>query len=105
MAKIARIERVSATHRYGSFNAATANPHVLGQTVSLYILALRGGISLGAFSTRILANQLATTLDPTVPWTLVAAASLLSTAIALSATYLPRRTAKRSTIIAALRFD
>ena len=30
---------------------ATADPHLLGQTVSLYMLALRGGISLGALLT------------------------------------------------------
>ena len=30
---------------------ATARPHLLGQTVSLYMLALRGGISLGALVT------------------------------------------------------
>jgi predicted MFS family arabinose efflux permease len=30
---------------------ATARPHLLGQTVSLYMLAMRGGISLGALVT------------------------------------------------------
>jgi predicted MFS family arabinose efflux permease len=30
---------------------ATVSPHVLGQTVSLYMLAMRGGISLGALLT------------------------------------------------------
>jgi len=30
---------------------ATANPHLLGRTVSLYMLAMRGGISLGALLT------------------------------------------------------
>jgi len=30
---------------------ATARPHLLGQTVSLYMLAMRGGISLGALLT------------------------------------------------------
>ena len=30
---------------------ATASPHLLGRTVSLFMLAMRGGISLGALST------------------------------------------------------
>jgi predicted MFS family arabinose efflux permease len=30
---------------------ASARPHLLGQTVSLYMLALRGGISIGAVIT------------------------------------------------------
>jgi MFS family permease len=30
---------------------ATASPHLLGRTVSLYMLAMRGGISLGALLT------------------------------------------------------
>jgi predicted MFS family arabinose efflux permease len=37
---------------------ATARPHLLGQTVSLYMLAMRGGISLGALSTGALASWL-----------------------------------------------
>jgi hypothetical protein len=32
---------------------ATAPPRLLGQTVSLYMLALRGGVSIGSFVTGI----------------------------------------------------
>jgi hypothetical protein len=37
---------------------ATARPHLLGQTVSLYMLALRGGISIGALLTGALVSVL-----------------------------------------------
>jgi predicted MFS family arabinose efflux permease len=37
---------------------ATASPRLLGQTVSLYMLAMRGGLSLGALLMGVLSNAI-----------------------------------------------
>lgn len=52
---------------------ATALPHALGQTVSLYLLAMRGGMSLGALATGV-----------TVGWLGVRYALLLNGALAVA---------------------
>jgi predicted MFS family arabinose efflux permease len=36
----------------------TTSPHLLGQTVSLYMLAIRGGIAIGALFTGVLVSLL-----------------------------------------------
>lgn len=63
------------------------------------------GVALGLFTTRFLAEQLATTLPYAIPWTLVAGLTVLGIAVAVAATSYPRRLAKRITIIEALRFE
>lgn len=63
------------------------------------------GLGLGHFTARLLASQLATTLPGTIPWTWLAVSTVLGVAIATGATYHPRRTAERATIIETLRFD
>ena len=50
-------------------------------------------------------NLLALTLGISVPWAFIAIAAVLGIAVALGATWFPRRTAKRMTIIESLRFD
>lgn len=63
------------------------------------------GICLASVNNRFLGNMLAITLGISVPWTFVGIAAVLGIAVAIGATYFPRRTAKRMTIIEALRFD
>lgn len=63
------------------------------------------GVGLGLFYARLLANRLATTLPYTIPWTWIAVSTVLGIAIAASATYYPRRTANRLTIVEVLRFE
>jgi putative ABC transport system permease protein len=63
------------------------------------------GIAMGLFTARVLANQLATTLPADIPWVLVAGSAVLGVAVAVGATYYPRRLARRLTIIESLRFD
>ncbi|MEY2424337.1 MAG: putative transport system permease protein [Acidimicrobiaceae bacterium] len=63
------------------------------------------GIWYATVNNRFLGNMLAITIGISVPWTFVATAAVLGIAVALGATYFPRRTAKRMTIIESLRFD
>jgi putative ABC transport system permease protein len=63
------------------------------------------GIWYATVNNRFLGNMLAITIGISVPWTFVAIAAVLGIAIALGATYFPRRTAKRMTIIESLRFE
>jgi putative ABC transport system permease protein len=63
------------------------------------------GICLATVNNRVLGNVTAITLGISVPWTIVGIAAVLGIAVALGATYFPRRTAKRMTIIESLRFD
>lgn len=63
------------------------------------------GVALAYVNNRLLGNLTAITLDISVPWTLVAIAAVLGIVVALGATYFPRRTARRITIIDSLRFD
>ena len=55
--------------------------------------------------TKVLGNITAITLGISVPWTFVGIAGVLGIAVALGATYFPRRTARQMTIIESLRFD
>ena len=63
------------------------------------------GICLATVNNRFMGNMLAITIGISVPWTFVGIAAVLGIAVALGATYYPRRTAKRMTIIESLRFD
>jgi len=63
------------------------------------------GIGLAHVNNRFLGNVVALTLGVSVPWAFVGVCAVLGVAIALGATYLPRRTARRATIIESLRFD
>jgi len=63
------------------------------------------GVGLGLVTVRILANQVATTIAPSIPWTWLVVSIVLGIAVAASATAYPRRIAKRLTIIEALRFE
>jgi putative ABC transport system permease protein len=63
------------------------------------------GICLATVNNRFLGNVTAITLGISVPWRFVGIAAVLGIAVALGATYFPRRTAKRMTIIESLRFD
>lgn len=49
--------------------------------------------------------MIALTLGISPPWTFVGLAGVLGIAVALGATWFPRRTARRTAIIDALRFD
>lgn len=62
-------------------------------------------LGLGVVNIRILGGQLAITPPYVVPWTWVAVSTFLGIAVAASATYYPRRIAKRLTIVEALRFE
>ena len=62
-------------------------------------------LGLGLFTTRFLANHLATALPHTIPWTWLAVSTVLGVAMAASATYYPRRIAKRLTIVETLRLE
>ena len=79
------------------------------EAVALGVVAIIGaavvGLSLGVVIMRFMANQVAVTLDLTVPWTMLVVATVLGIAVSLGATYFPRRTARRMTIIESLRFD
>ncbi|MGH9290100.1 MAG: ABC transporter permease [Acidimicrobiales bacterium] len=63
------------------------------------------GLPLGFFTTRFLADRLATTLPNDIPWVLVVGSTVLGVAVAASATSYPRRVAKRLPIIESLRFE
>jgi len=63
------------------------------------------GVGLAHVNNRVLGNVTAITLGVTVPWDFVAALAVMGIAVALAATYVPRRRATRTTIIDALRFD
>ena len=63
------------------------------------------GLGLGVVSSSVVATRVATTVPHPVPWALLAASIVVGVAIAASATSYPRRTAKRLTIIEALRFE
>lgn len=63
------------------------------------------GIALAKVNNRFLGNMAAITLGISVPWTFIAIAAVLGIAVAPGTTYFRRRTAKRMTIIEALRFD
>jgi putative ABC transport system permease protein len=63
------------------------------------------GIWFATVNNRFLGNMLAITIGISVPWTFVVIAAVLGIAVALGATYFPRRTAKRMTIIESLRFE
>ena len=63
------------------------------------------GIGLAKVNNRILGNITAITLGISVPWMFVGIAAVLGIVVALGATYFPRRSAKRMTIIESLRFD
>lgn len=63
------------------------------------------GLGVSVFTVRILGNQLATTLPHPIPWSVVGGCTVLGIVIAASATAYPRRTARRLTIIEALRVD
>jgi putative ABC transport system permease protein len=63
------------------------------------------GICLATVNNRFLGNIVALTLGISVPWAFVGMAAVLGIAVALGATYFPRRAARRMTIIESLRFD
>lgn len=63
------------------------------------------GLGLTAAVLPALARQVAITLHYTVPWTLVATATVLGVVVAVTATYHPRRIARRVPIIEGLRFE
>ena len=63
------------------------------------------GICLAAVNNRFLGNLTAITLGIAVPWTFVGIAAVLGIAVALGATWFPRRTARRMPIIESLRLD
>lgn len=63
------------------------------------------GIALAKVNNRFLGNVAAITLGISVPWAFVGITAVLGILVALGATYFPRRTAKRMTIIESLRFD
>jgi putative ABC transport system permease protein len=63
------------------------------------------GICLASVNNRVLGNVVAIHLGISVPWGFVGVAAALGIAVALGATSLPRRAAKRMTIIESLRFD
>jgi putative ABC transport system permease protein len=63
------------------------------------------GIGLAWVNNRVLGNITATSLGISVPWAYVAVAAILGIAVALGATWFPRRTARRLTIVEALRFE
>ena len=63
------------------------------------------GIGLASANNRFLGNLTAIDLGISVPWTFVAIAAVLGIAVALGATWLPRRAARQMTMIEALRFD
>jgi putative ABC transport system permease protein len=63
------------------------------------------GICLAKVNNRVLGNLTAITLGISVPWVFVASAAVLGIAVSLGATYFPRRSARRMTIIESLRFD
>jgi putative ABC transport system permease protein len=63
------------------------------------------GVCLAKVNNRFLGNLTATTLGISVSWPFVAFVAALGIAVALGATYFPRRAAKRTTLIEALRFE
>ena len=63
------------------------------------------GVGLGVVSARILAYQVALTIDYAVPWTLIIISIILGVMVAVGATHYARRMAKRIPIIEALRFE
>jgi putative ABC transport system permease protein len=63
------------------------------------------GIGLAKVNNRFLGNVVAVTLGISVPWAFVGVTAAVGIAVALGATWLPRRTARRMTIIDSLRFD
>jgi putative ABC transport system permease protein len=63
------------------------------------------GVTLGGFLMGTMSDAVTVTFGITVPWTTVAAASVLGIGVALGATWFPRRTARRATIVESLRFD
>ena len=63
------------------------------------------GIWLATVNNRFMGNMLAIKIGISVPWTFVAIVTALGIAVALAATYFPRRSASRTTIIDSLRFD
>ena len=63
------------------------------------------GVWFATVNNRFLGNMLAITIGISVPWAFVGIAAVLGIAVALGATYFPRRNAKRTTIIESLRFD
>ena len=63
------------------------------------------GLSLATVNNRVLGNVTATSLGISVPWSFVGVAAVLGVAVALAATWFPRRSARRMTIIESLRFD
>lgn len=63
------------------------------------------GIWMATVNQRFMGNLLAISLSISVPWAFVAIAAVLGVAVALGATWFPRRSAERMTIIEALRFD
>jgi putative ABC transport system permease protein len=67
--------------------------------------AVAFGIWLATVNQRFMGNLLAMTLGISVPWGFVAGAAALGIAVALGATWLPRRSARQMAIIEALRFD
>ncbi|MEN3273576.1 MAG: putative transport system permease protein, partial [Actinomycetota bacterium] len=67
--------------------------------------AVSFGIWMATINNRFMGNMLAITLGISVPWTFIGIAGVAGIAVALGATYFPRRTAKRTTIIEALRFE
>jgi putative ABC transport system permease protein len=63
------------------------------------------GIAYAKVNNRVLGNVTAIALGISVPWVFVAIAAVLGIAVALGATYFPRRTAKQMAIIESLRLD
>ena len=67
--------------------------------------AVAVGIWMATVNQRVMGNLLAISLGISVPWGFVAIAAVLGIAVALGATWFPRRSAKQMTIIEALRLD
>ena len=76
---------------------------VVGVVGTIGAVAL--GIWMATVNQRFMGNLLAIDLGISVPWAFVGIAAVLGIAVALGATWIPRRTAKHMTIIESLRFD
>lgn len=63
------------------------------------------GISLAKVNNQVLGNVTAIALGISVPWGFVGLAAVLGIAVALGATWFPRRAARQTSIIESLRFD
>jgi putative ABC transport system permease protein len=79
------------------------------EAVVVGVLGTTGGVGVGIWmatvNQRFMGNMLAITLGISVPWAFAGVVAVLGIAVALGATYFPRRSARRVTIIESLRFD